>query len=133
LNIFSHLRTALKQETLQLTWRLLYLTWRHFLANYRDALNDGKAGLGTVTLKQKIRSAQLQALRSVNREQIALYLDIGRMIMDRQRGDTWGKAVVGNLANDLREEFPGLNGFSAANLWRMKNFYEAYEANEKLA
>ena len=84
-------------------------------------------------LKQKIRSAQLQALRSVNREQIALYLDIGRMIMDRQRGDTWGKAVVGNLANDLREEFPGLNGFSAANLWRMKNFYEAYGANEKLA
>jgi hypothetical protein len=64
-------------------------------------------------LKQKIRSAQLQALRSVNREQFAFYLDIGRMIMDRQRGDTWGKAVVGNLANDLREEFPGLNGFSA--------------------
>jgi predicted nuclease of restriction endonuclease-like (RecB) superfamily len=84
-------------------------------------------------LKQKIRSAQLQALRSVNREQIALYLDIGRMIMDRQRGDTWGKAVVGNLANDLREEFPGLNGFSAANLWRMKNFFEAYGTNEKLA
>jgi hypothetical protein len=50
-------------------------------------------------------------LRSVNREQIALYLDIGRMIMDRQRGDTGGKAVVGNLANDLREEFPGLNGY----------------------
>jgi predicted nuclease of restriction endonuclease-like (RecB) superfamily len=84
-------------------------------------------------LKQKIRSAQLQALRAVNREQIVLYLDIGRMIVDRQRGDTWGKAVVDNLANDLREEFPGLNGFSAANLWRMRNFYEAYGTNEKLA
>ena len=35
--------------------------------------------------------------------------------------------------NDLREEFPRLNGFSAANLWRMKNFYEAYGTNEKLA
>jgi DUF1016 N-terminal domain len=64
---------------------------------------------------------------------LGFYLDIGRMIMDRQRGDTWDKAVVGNLANDLREDFPDLNGFSAANLWRMTNFYEAYGANEKLA
>jgi hypothetical protein len=56
-------------------------------------------------LKQRIRSAQLDALRSVNREQIALYIDIGRMIVERQQGDTWGKAVVGNLARDLREEF----------------------------
>jgi hypothetical protein len=51
------------------------------------------------------------------------------MIMDRQRGDTWGKAVVGNLANDLRVEFPGLNGYSAANHLRMNNFYEAYGTN----
>jgi DUF1016 N-terminal domain len=29
------------------------------------------------------------------------------------------------------EDFPGLNGFSAANLWRMTNFYEAYRVNEK--
>lgn len=84
-------------------------------------------------LKQRIRSAQLDALRLVNREQISLYLDIGRMIVERQQGDTWGKAIVGNLARDLREEFPGSNGFSAANLWRMKNFYEAYGASEKLA
>jgi DUF1016 N-terminal domain len=51
---------------------------------------------------------------------LGFYLDIGRMIMDRRRRDTWDKAVVGNLANDLREDFPGLNGFSPANLWRMK-------------
>jgi hypothetical protein len=29
------------------------------------------------------------------------------------------------------EDFPSLNGFSAANLWRMTNFYEAYGTNEK--
>jgi predicted nuclease of restriction endonuclease-like (RecB) superfamily len=84
-------------------------------------------------LKQRIRSAQVGTLRLVNREQISLYLDIGRMIVERQQGNTWGKAIVGNLARDLREEFPGSNGFSAANLWRMKNFYEAYGASEKLA
>ena len=84
-------------------------------------------------LKERIRSAQLDALRSVNREQISLYVDIGRMIVERQQGETWGKSVVGSLSDDLRKEFPGTNGFSAANLWRMKNFYEAYGGDEKLA
>lgn len=84
-------------------------------------------------LKERIRSAQLEALRSVNREQISLYTDIGRMIVERQQRNTWGKGIVDNLAGDLRKEFPGANGFSAANLWRMKNFYEAYGGDEKLA
>jgi predicted nuclease of restriction endonuclease-like (RecB) superfamily len=84
-------------------------------------------------LKERIRSAQLEALRSVNREQISLYTDIGRMIVERQQSNTWGKGIVDNLAGDLRKEFPGVNGFSAANLWRMKNFYEAYGGDEKLA
>jgi predicted nuclease of restriction endonuclease-like (RecB) superfamily len=44
-----------------------------------------------------------------------------------------GKGIVDSLAGDLRKEFPGANGFSAANLWRMKNFYEAYGGDEKLA
>ena len=55
------------------------------------------------------------------------------MIVEKQQGDTWGKSVVGNLADDLRKEFPGTNGFSAANLWRMKNFYEVYGPDAKLA
>jgi hypothetical protein len=86
-----------------------------------------------LALKERIRSAQLQALRSVNREQIALYADIGRMIVGKQEGETWGKSVVATLASDLSREFPGVNGFSAANLWRMKSFYEAYGADPKLA
>jgi predicted nuclease of restriction endonuclease-like (RecB) superfamily len=84
-------------------------------------------------IKQRIRSAQYEALRAVNKELIALYWDIGRMIVERQEGKTWGKGVVTTLAGDLRQEFPGISGFSAANLWRMKLFYETYAANEKLA
>jgi len=86
-----------------------------------------------LALKERIRSAQLQALRSVNREQISLYADIGRLIVDKQQGATWGKSVVATLASDLSREFPGVNGFSAANLWRMKGFFEAYGEDEKLA
>jgi predicted nuclease of restriction endonuclease-like (RecB) superfamily len=37
------------------------------------------------------------------------------------------------LASDLQCEFPGISGFSASNLWRVKSFYETYRDCEKLA
>lgn len=43
------------------------------------------------------------------------------------------RAVVENLAKDLRAEFPGACGFSTAHLWRIKQFYEAHTKDEKLA
>jgi predicted nuclease of restriction endonuclease-like (RecB) superfamily len=84
-------------------------------------------------VKQRIRAAQYAALRKVNKELIALYWDIGQMIVERQQGQTWGKSVVENLAKDLQAEFPGVSGFSAANLWRIRLFYETYVSYEKLA
>ena len=84
-------------------------------------------------IKQRIRSAQYEALKAVNKELIGLYWDIGRMIVERQQGGTWGKSVVEQLAKDLQTEFPGIQGFSASNLWRMKLFYETYAHSEKLA
>ena len=55
------------------------------------------------------------------------------MITGRQKGDTWGKSVVEMLAKDLQTEFPGIQGFSSFNLWRMKKFYQNYYENQKLA
>ncbi|AFZ57019.1 DUF1016 domain-containing protein [Anabaena cylindrica FACHB-243] len=84
-------------------------------------------------VKQRIRSAQYEALKAVNREMINLYWDIGQMIVIKQQDSIWGKSVVEKLAKDLQAEFPGISGFSAANLWRMRLFYESYAKNEKLA
>ncbi len=84
-------------------------------------------------IKKRIRDAQYQALKKVNKELINLYWDIGEMIVERQKGKTWGKAVVENLAKDLQSEFPGIGGFSPSNLWRMKIFFEAYAEQSKLA
>jgi predicted nuclease of restriction endonuclease-like (RecB) superfamily len=84
-------------------------------------------------IKQRIKSAQYEALKTVNKELIRLYWDIGRMIIERQKGDTWGKSIVEQLAKDLQKEFPGIGGFSSSNLWRMHNFYGYYAKNEKLA
>jgi predicted nuclease of restriction endonuclease-like (RecB) superfamily len=83
-------------------------------------------------IKQRIRSAQYEALRAVNKELIALYWDIGRMIVERQQEASWGKSVVENLAKDLQAEFPGIQGFSARNIWKMRDFYLTYRSNEKL-
>ena len=84
-------------------------------------------------IKERIRSAQYEALKAVNKELVGLYWDIGRMIVERQDVEGWGKAVVEQLAADLRTEFPAVSGFSASNLWRMKAFFEAYTGLEKLA
>ncbi len=84
-------------------------------------------------IKERVRSAQYAALRSVNKELVVLYWDIGRMIVGRQVDGSWGKAVVERLAADLQVEFPGVGGFSSSNLWRMKGFYETYASSEKLA
>ena len=35
-------------------------------------------------------------------------------------------------AKDLQAEFLGISGFSARNIWRMRNFYLTYSQNEKL-
>ncbi len=84
---------------------------------YGDLLED---------LKVRIRTAQLKAALSVNRELIQLYWDIGNLIVERQRMEGWGKAVVERLATDLQREFPGVAGFSPRNIWRMRAFYLAY-------
>ena len=84
-------------------------------------------------IKERIRSAQYQALKKVNKELIGLYWDIGKMIVSQQKAHGWGKAIVENLAGDLQKEFVGVAGFSSSRLWRMRNFYLAYSKSEKLA
>ena len=84
-------------------------------------------------IKKRVRSAQYDALKAVNREQMALYWDIGGIIVARQQHRSWGRSVVERLAADLRAEFPGISGFSASNLWRMRSFFMRYSGNEKLA
>lgn len=83
-------------------------------------------------LKERIRSAQARATRTVNRELIALYWDIGKAIVERQRRLGWGKSVVEKLAADLRAEFPEQKGFSPQNLWFMRQLYDAFHGHPKL-
>ena len=83
-------------------------------------------------VQQRIRAAQYDALKAVNREMINLYWDIGKMIVTRQQNVNWGKSVVEQLAKDLQAEFPGISGFSTRNIWRMRDFYLTYHSQKIL-
>lgn len=83
-------------------------------------------------IKDRVRSAQLRAHLAVNRELVLLYWQIGRDIVSRQKLEGWGKSVIERLAADIQREFPGIEGFSPLNLWRMRGFYLAYTEVDKI-
>ena len=77
-------------------------------------------------LRQRIRSAQVQAALAVNQEMLQLYWQMGREISVRQQIAGWGSKVIERLSQDLRREFPDMKGFSPRNLRYMKAFAETY-------
>lgn len=81
---------------------------------------------------QLIRNSRLAAMRSVNTELISLYWSIGEYISRKVKCAEWGQSVVNELAEYIRCNEPELKGFSDKNLWRMKQFYEAYESSSQL-
>jgi predicted nuclease of restriction endonuclease-like (RecB) superfamily len=74
------------------------------------------------SLKQRIQGARQRALLAVNSEQIRLYHEIGREILERQDRQGWGAKVIDQLSADLRAAFPDMKGFSSRNLKYMKVF-----------
>lgn len=84
-------------------------------------------------VKQLIHKKQYKVLKTINSETINLYWEIGEEIYRQQREKGWGKSIVKVLSKELEKEFPGAKGYSAANLWRMRNFYLSYRDSEKLA
>jgi predicted nuclease of restriction endonuclease-like (RecB) superfamily len=77
-------------------------------------------------LKERILHARTTAARAVNHELVLLYWDIGRSIVEKQQTAGWGDSVVERLAADLRAAFPDMRGFSADNVWRMRQFFAEY-------
>lgn len=78
------------------------------------------------SLKTKIRSAQIKGAIAVNMELIKLYWEIGKDIVEKQKFEGWGSHVLETVVKDLQSEFPGVEGFSRRNIFRMKAFYQAY-------
>ncbi len=84
-------------------------------------------------IAQCIQKVRLKVLQRANVELVGLYWQIGKYIQERVENAEWGKSVVKHLAEYLIDKVPESKGFSPQNLWRMKQFYEAYNANPKLS
>ncbi len=77
------------------------------IVGYEPLVND---------LKQLIQKKQYHVLRIIYSEIINLYWEIGEEIYRQQQENGWGKLIVHVLSNELRKEFPGVKGYSAANI-----------------
>jgi predicted nuclease of restriction endonuclease-like (RecB) superfamily len=80
-----------------------------------------------------IASAKSRAYQAVNRELVSLYWHVGEYVSQQVASKAWGKSVVQELADYIQKSEPNVKGFSAQNIWRMKQFYETYAENEKLS
>lgn len=85
------------------------------------------------TVYQMITSAKSSAWQQVNKILIDLYWSIGQYVSEKVERDGWGKGVVEELSKYIRTENPSIKGFSARNIWRMKQFFDTYRGNEKLS
>ncbi|VVM47086.1 Putative nuclease YhcG [Pseudomonas fluorescens] len=80
-----------------------------------------------------IHSARQQAVQAVNTRLIELYWQVGGYISRKIELAEWGDSVVSQLADHLAQTQPGLRGFTRRNLFRMRQFYEAYRGDEKVS
>ena len=80
-----------------------------------------------------IEHSKARTIKAVNAEMIEMYWQIGKYISEKAANNGWGKSVVQDFSNFLKQTYPSASGFSSQNIWRMKQFYETYKDNEKLS
>ena len=85
---------------------------------------------GFVEVRELILNARRKALQAVNTELVALYWQVGEYISRKIASAEWGDGVVDELTRYLARTQPSLKGFTRRNLFRMRQFYEAYSGNE---
>ena len=75
-------------------------------------------------IKTAILKAQSEVLRNANTSLLSLYYGIGRYLSQNSREGTWGTGAIDRISEQLRRELPGLRGFSATSIKKMRTFYE---------
>ena len=58
---------------------------------------------------------------------LEIHNGIGSYVSANSRHGTWGTGAIEEISSRLREELPGLRGFSARNIRLMRQFFEAWQ------
>lgn len=77
-------------------------------------------------IKQAIQVSRYRVSRHANGESLGLYYGVGKYISEHSRNAAWGTGAIEHISNQLQQEMPGLIGFSAQNMRRMRQFYEEW-------
>ncbi|MCC6902043.1 MAG: DUF1016 family protein [Polyangiaceae bacterium] len=80
-----------------------------------------------------IEAARNRAYQAVNTELVTLYWQLGEYISQKIEKAEWGDGVVEELAATLARRYPGVRGYTRPNLFRMRQFYEAYRGKKKVS
>ena len=79
-----------------------------------------------VELKERFYSHRLKASCATNGYLLDFYWKLGRDIEAKQYTNTYGSGFYKNLSQDLKNEMPGVKGFSPINLRYMSKFFKLY-------
>jgi predicted nuclease of restriction endonuclease-like (RecB) superfamily len=79
-----------------------------------------------------IQAARGRTLAAVNAELVDLYWRLGEYIARKLATAAWGEGVVNELARYIQSRHPNLRGFTRRNLFRMRQFFEAYAKDERV-
>jgi hypothetical protein len=89
-----------------------------------------EAELGETVERDPIEGARRRSYQAVNAELVGLYWQLGEYISRKIESAEWGDSVVDELVAAIARQYPGLRGYTRPNLFRMRQFYEAYRSNE---
>ncbi|MBR5603267.1 MAG: DUF1016 family protein [Bacteroidales bacterium] len=79
-------------------------------------------------IKTAILQSQYEASKDINRIQLGLYFGIGKFLSERIRNAKWGTNALQSISDKLQSDLPGLRGFSATNLKKMRTFYDNWKS-----
>ena len=77
-------------------------------------------------VKARVLLAQKKAIYTANEEMLSMYWDIGKLLSESQKQIGWGNNALEKLANDLKNDYPEMKGFSVRNCQFMIQFYNEY-------
>jgi predicted nuclease of restriction endonuclease-like (RecB) superfamily len=97
------------------------------------SLSNQKFHHDFVKILGQIQKTRQKMFIQANTALIGLYWDVGKIVSEKVQREGWGKSVVQALALYIAQTDPDIKGFSDKNLWRMKQFYEIYQDDEKLS
>ena len=83
-----------------------------------------------VAINRLIEAARQRAYAAVNTTLIELYWQVGETLSRKLSSAEWGEGTIVKLAEHIARTYPGLRGFTRPNLYRMRQFYEAYRDDE---